>query len=252
VDQMLSRSQTALDSGAKIVAWQESSAWVLEEDKPAVLDQAATLAKRYGAYLQVSLEVFTRTPSLPYLRDQSILIDPTGQILWAYDKTHPVPFDEAFVTISGPGKLPLVDTPFGRWSTAICYDTYFPALIRQAGKNNVDILFAPANDPRPWAASAIAMADYRAIENGFAMIRPTGNGLSAVIDPQGRVLVSQDYFTNGNGIMLASLPTHGVTTLYSQIGDAFAYLCAIGLILLASQAMLRRKQSVVITQRQPA
>jgi apolipoprotein N-acyltransferase len=252
VDQMLARSQTALDIGAKIVAWQESSAWVLEEDKPAVLDQAATLAKRYGAYLQVSLEVFTRTPSLPYLRDQSILIDPTGQILWAYDKTHPVPYDEAFVTISGPGKLPLVDTPFGRWSTAICYDTYFPALIRQAGKNNVDILFAPTNDPRPWAASTNAMADYRAIENGFTIIRPTGNGLSAVIDPQGRVLVSQDYFTNSSGIMLASLPTHGVTTLYSRIGDAFAYLCVIGLILLAGQALLRRKQPIVVTQRQPA
>jgi apolipoprotein N-acyltransferase len=252
LDQMLARSQAALDSGAKIVAWQESSAWVLEEDKPAVLEQAATLAKRYGAYLQISLEVLTRTPSLPYLRDQSILIDPTGQILWAYDKTHPVPYDEAFVTISGPGKLPIVDTPFGRWSTAICYDTYFPALIRQAGKNNADILFAPTNDPRPWAASAIAMADYRAIENGFAMIRPTGNGLSAVIDPLGRVLASQDYSADSNGIMLASLPARGVTTIYSQIGDVFTYLCVIGLILLTGQALLRRKQPVVVTQRQTA
>jgi apolipoprotein N-acyltransferase len=252
VDQMLARSQTALRSGAKIVTWQESSGWVLEEDKPAILEQAATLAKRYGAYLQISLEVLTRTPSLPYLRDQSILIDPTGRILWVYDKTHPVPYDEAFVTISGPGKLPLVDTPFGRWSTAICYDTYYPALIRQAGKNKVDILFAPTNDVHPYAASAIAMADYRAIENGFAMIRPTGNGLSAAIDPLGRVLASQDYFTSSSGIMLASLPTHGVTTLYSRIGDAFAYLCVIGLILLAGQALLRRQQPAVVAQHQPA
>ena len=252
VDQMLARSQNALRGGAQIVAWQESSAWVLEEDKPAVLGQAAALAKRYNAYLQISLEVFTHNPSLPYLRDQSILIDPSGQVLWTYDKTHPVPYDEAFVTISGPGKLPLVDTPYGRWGTAICYDTYFPALIRQAGKNNTDILFAPTNDVRPYAASAIAMADYRAIENGFAMIRPTGNGLSAVIDPLGRVLASQDYSTNSNGIMLANLPTRGVTTLYSRIGDAFAYLCIIGLVLLTGQALLHRKQSVALTQRQPA
>jgi apolipoprotein N-acyltransferase len=251
VDQMQGRSETALRDGAKIVAWQESSAWVLEEDKPAVLEQAAALAKRYAAYLQISLEVFTRTPNLPYLRNQSILIDPTGQILWAYDKTHPVPYDEAFVTIPGPGKLPMVDTPYGRWSTAICYDTYYPALIRQAGKNNADILFAPTNDVHPFAASAIAMADYRAIENGFTMIRPTGNGLSAVVDPQGRVLASQDYFTNSSGIMLARLPTHGVTTVYSRIGDAFAYLCVIGLILLMSQALFHREQPTVVAQRQP-
>ena len=252
VDQMLARSETALRGGAKIVAWQESSAWVLEEDKPAVLEQAADLAKRYGAYLQISLEVFTRTLNLPYLRNQSILIDPTGRILWSYDKTHLVPYDEAFVTISGPGKLPLVGTPYGRWSTAICYDTYYPALIRQTGKNNADILFAPANDSRPYAASALAMADYRAIENGFSMIRPAGNGLSAVVDPQGRVLASQDYFTNNSRIMLTSLPLHRVTTIYSRIGDVFAYLCVIGLILLTSQALLRRERLAVVTQHQTA
>lgn len=252
VDQMLARSETALRGGAEIVAWQESSAWVLEEDKPAVLERAAALAKRYKAYLQVSIEVFTRTPSLPYLRNQSILIDPTGQVLWTYDKTHPAPYDEAFVTISGPGKLPLVDTPYGRWSTAICYDTYYPALIRQAGKNNADILFAPTNDVHPYADSALAMADYRAIENGFSMIRPTGNGLSAVIDPQGRLLASQDYIANSSGIMLASLPVHRVTTLYSRIGDAFAYLCALGLILLALPALQRRKQPSAAAQHQPA
>jgi apolipoprotein N-acyltransferase len=252
VDQMLARSEAALKGGAKIVAWQESSAWVLEEDKPAVLEQASALAKRYGAYLQISMEVFTRTPSLPYLRDQSILIDPGGQILWTYDKTHPVPYDEAFVTISGPGKLPLIDTPYGHWSTAICYDTYYPALIRQAGENNADILFAPTNDVRPYADSAIAMADYRAIENGFAMIRPTGNGLSAVIDPQGRVLASQDYFANSSGIMLARLPMHRIATVYSRIGDAFAYLCIFGLLLLAGLALLRRKQPAIAAQHQPA
>jgi apolipoprotein N-acyltransferase len=84
------------------------------------------------------------------------------------------------------------------------------------------------------------------------MIRPTGNSLSAVIDPQGRVLASQDYFTNSSGIMLASLPMHRGTPLYSQIGDAFAYLCVSGLILLTGQALLRGEQPVAATQHQPA
>jgi apolipoprotein N-acyltransferase len=73
-----------------------------------------------------------------------------------------------------------------------------------------------------------------------------------VIDPWGRVLASQDYFANSRGIMLANLPVHRVTTLYSQIGDAFAYLSVLGLILLAVPALLRRKQPALAAQHQPA
>jgi apolipoprotein N-acyltransferase len=243
VEQMLERSETALRAGAKIIAWQESSGWVLEEDKQGVLDRACALAKRYGGYLQISLQVLTRTPSLPYIHNQSILIGPAGQVLWTYDKTHPVPFDEALATFAGPGKLPLVDTPYGRWSTAICYDTYYPGLLRQAGRNDTAVLFAPTNDPAPWAESTLAMADYRDIENGFVMIRPTGNGVSAVIDPQGRILDQNEYVASG-GIMLASLPIVRTATVYSRIGNLLAYLCAAGLIFLIIAGFRTKKSGV--------
>ena len=41
--------------------------------------------------------------------------------------------------------------------------------------------------------------------------------------------------------MLASIPTRGVVTVYSRIGDAFAYLCVVGLVFLAGWAFVRRK-----------
>ena len=50
-------------------------------------------------------------------------------------------------------------------------------------------------------------------------------------DYLGRVIASQNYSASNNGIMLASVPTQGVRTIYSHIGDAFAYLCTIGLVL---------------------
>jgi apolipoprotein N-acyltransferase len=250
INQMLARSEVALKDGAKIVAWQESSGWVLEEDKLDVLARTEALARQYGAYLQISLEVFTHAQSLPNFYNQSILINPEGRVLWTYNKTHPVPYDEAFYTIPGTGELPLIDTPYGRWSTAICYDTYYPSLIRQAGRGGTDILFAPTNEAAsfPWALSALAIADYRAIENGFSMVRPTGNGISAVIDPDGRILAQADYFSNSAGIMVASIPTQGVTTLYSRIGDLFAYLCFAGLVSLAAWAFINRKHSMAVVQ----
>ena len=89
-DQMLERSETALRAGAKIVGWQEEAAFVLEEDKQQVLDRASALAKRYDAYIQLALGVFTRTQAMPYLLDQSILIDTAGKIVLTYNKTYPV------------------------------------------------------------------------------------------------------------------------------------------------------------------
>jgi len=242
VNQMLARTETALRGGAKIVGWQEESAWVLAEDEQSVLGRAAALARQYDAYLQVSLGAFTRTEKLLYLLDRSILIDKTGKILWEYDKTRLVPYDEVFVTIAGKGVLPHADTPYGRMSAAICYENYYPAMIRQAGEIGADILFAPSNDVPPFASSASVMFIYRAIENGFSMIRATGRGISLITDYEGRVLGSQDYFTDKSGIMITTIPTRGVRTVYSRIGDAFAYLSVAGLIFLAGWAFIRREQ----------
>jgi apolipoprotein N-acyltransferase len=227
---MLAKTEKALQNGAKIAAWQESGAWVLEEDRPAVLDQAGALARQTGATLQISLEVLTHAAKMPYLRNQSILIDAAGNPAWTYDKTHPSPFDEAFATLAGPGILPTAGSPYGRLSTAICYDTYYPALLRQAGTKGVGLLFSPANDVPQFAESALAMAETRAIENGFAMIRATGNGISAMVDPYGRILARQDYAAQPWGTLIATLPTHGVATVYSRTGDWFSVGCVAGLI----------------------
>ena len=238
-DQMLERSETALRAGAKIVGWQEEAAFVLEEDKQQVLDRASALAKRYDAYIQLALGVFTRTQAMPYLLDQSILIDTAGKIVLTYNKTYPVVPTESYVTPYGPGRLPFVDTPYGRIATAICNDFHFQTLIRQAGSNNVDIMMAPYNDIHPYEQQDAVVAIMRAVENGYSMVKATRIGPSMITDYQGRVLGRQNY-GDGGGVMLASIPTRGVVTIYSRIGDTFAYLCAIGLVLLTGWALVRK------------
>jgi len=242
VEQALARTQAALEDGAKLVGWQESGVWVLEEDKARVLQRVESLAVRHGAFVAASMEVVTLASRLPVLRNQSILVDPSGTVRWTYDKSHPAPYDEAFVTIRGTGVLPEVDTPYGHLSAAICYDTYFPSLIRQAGAAGTDIFVAPTNDPPPWAGSMAALASFRAIENGFSMLRPTGHGVSAMIDREGRFIASQDFFTATTGVLTGNLPTRGVRTIYSRIGDAFAYAGAAALAGLAVLAGIRSRR----------
>ena len=245
-NQLFARIEAALQDGAKIVATQETAGLVLEEDKPQVLDRASALARQYNAYLEVSLWVFVRTQALPYIHNQSILIDPSGQVDWTYNKTYPVYNGENFVVIAGTGNLPEVNTPYGRLSTAICNDLHFPALLRQAGQKNVDILVAPFSDVPAIDTQDPAEAAYRTIENGFSTIRAAGEGLSMMIDPEGRTLASQDYFTTGSHVLLVTLPVHTEKTIYSRIGDLFAYLCVAGLAFLAAWAFIPRKQLVTV------
>jgi len=62
-------------------------------------------------------------------------------------------------------------------------------------------------------------------------VRPTGDGISLMTDYLGRVIASQNYSASNDGILLGSVPTRGVSTIYSRIGDVFAYLCTLGLLL---------------------
>lgn len=62
------------------------------------------------------------------------------------------------------------------------------------------------------------------------------------MDSCGRVIASQNYATSKERVMLADVPVQSVFTIYSVIGDLFAWLCVIGLIILIVTAVIRRKQ----------
>ena len=67
-------------------------------------------------------------------------------------------------------------------------------------------------------------------------------------DYLGRVIASQNYSASNNGIMLANVPTTGVRTIYSHIGDAFAYLCTIGVLLGIHLARRAKRNSARTSQ----
>jgi apolipoprotein N-acyltransferase len=70
----------------------------------------------------------------------------------------------------------------------------------------------------------------RVIENGFSLIRPVYNGFSCAMDYNGRILAYMDSDKTEDGIMYADVPTKGVKTIYSIIGDMPGWLCVLGLL----------------------
>ncbi|HEX8896766.1 MAG TPA: nitrilase-related carbon-nitrogen hydrolase, partial [Terriglobales bacterium] len=245
---LFTRSDREAAAGAKIVFWSETAVYVLAQDEPQLLAQGRELAARYQIYL--GMAVGTWTPGAPRpLQNKLVLIDPSGHVAWQFLKARPTPGPEAAAAVKSDGKLPWLDTPNGRIAGAICYDMDFASLMMQAGANRADILISPAADWRAIDPRHTQMASFRAIEEGFNLARQTNMGLSAVYDYQGHQLAHMDQYQASDLTMVAQIPTRGVPTLYSVLGNWLAWLSVSTLLVLV---LLARVSPLVIERRSRA
>ncbi len=215
----------------------------MQEDEPALIQQGSVLAQQTGIYLDMGLAVFLPDANKgPFLKDESVLLDPTGHVVWTYEKTHLVPFGEQGEIVPGDGKVPVVETPYGRLAGVICFDADYPGTMRQAGQAGADLMLVPGDDWQAIDPDHTQDDTFRAIENGFSEVRQASKGLSMTVDYEGRVLAASDYFTTDQQVMVAYVPMHGVRTIYATIGDLFAWLCIIGLLALTGLAIIQSRQ----------
>jgi apolipoprotein N-acyltransferase len=172
------------------------------------------------------------------------LLSPRAELISQYDKIHLVPFGEYvpytsvffFVdkvsTEAGnfkPGKRVVV-SPLGdnrKLGAFVCYEAVVPDLIRRFAKGGAQVLVNVTNDAWFGESAApfqhLAMARMRAIENHRYLLRAANNGISAIIDPSGRVLETVE--RNRRTVLESSFDFETRLTCYAQVGDVFAWLC---------------------------
>jgi apolipoprotein N-acyltransferase len=211
---------------------------VFKKDEPAFVERGRDLARREKIYLGMAMVSIPEGYPEKLFENKVIWIDPEGEIATEYLKSRPIPGEGS---IPGSGKIPVLDTPYGRIATAICFDMDFSNLINQAGKSDADMMIAPSYDWREIVPLHTHMAVFRAIENGFSLIRGASHGLSIAVDYQGKELATLNWFNSGNLVMIADVPTHGVTTVFAKTGDLFSWLCLAGLIALIGWVLFYRK-----------
>lgn len=227
----------AASGGAKIVAFQESTMLIEKTDENEFLAELGRIAKENAVYLSFTYIVFTDGEKE---ENRQVFLNDTGVIEMNYQKRYLLgfgPFGEAAYIKKGPGIIPVVKTTFGNIGFGTCKDMSFPTYARQAGRKGADILIDPSDD-FPRSKGHVSLM--RSIENGFSFIRPTRNGVSFAVDYHGNVLASKDYFTSSNEIMYADVPTQGIATVYTIIGDAFAWLCVLGFVAFVAVAIRNR------------
>jgi apolipoprotein N-acyltransferase len=187
----------------------------------------------------------------PY--NSAILIDPQGQKIFSYDKVHLVPFGEyePFPLIHSVAanvsdeigafhkgaKYSVAHLPGGyTFGTFICYEAIYPGEVRHFAAAAADLLVNISNDG--WFGRSAApeqhlrMARVRAVENRRWLLRVTNNGLTASVDPYGRIFRPLPPDVRA----AADLPYDFRTeeTIYTRFGDWFPWLCVlVSVILLA-------------------
>jgi apolipoprotein N-acyltransferase len=231
-------------AGAQLVLWPEMAVMVPAEDEADFFARAQQIAAQEGIYLAVGMGTVYQEDNPHEVK--LILIDPNGQIVLEHYKYGGQSL-EGFKP--GDGILRTAETPFGTISGVICWDTNFHAPVRQSGRNGTDILLSPSLEFRAIDPMHAQMATFRAVENGVSIVRQADNGLSIVTDPFGRTLAAVDHFATDERVMVAQVPSKGVFTLYSVIGDLFGWLAVAGFVVITIVGIVqwRKEKRVAAT-----
>ncbi len=212
----------AAHPGADLVVWPETAVRGVPRDLP--------LAGR-GLIAGVAVYEDGYRNRVVWLED--------GAVRGRYDKNRLVPFGEFFPWrgVLGPvyafffqrfGLGNLADTvpgrvlePLGPYGAYVCYESAFPGVARALVRGGARVLVNVSNDawfgPSFGGAQHFAMGRIRAVETGRWLLRAGNDGITAAIDPYGRVVARLEPGTAG--YLAAPYAFTSGTTPYVRFGD---------------------------------
>ena len=252
-------AQLARKAGSPaLVIWPESAlpGWLEDAKLGAWL---AGVVRRSGTFHLVG--AVSRVDGEP--RNSAVLLGPDSRQAGLYHKRQLVPFGERvplqkllgrWIPVLGelggmtPGAAEQepMTTFWGTLSPSICYEAVFPDLMRQTTLKGVRLLVNLTNDG--WYLDTagpyqhFAMSVVRAAENRAYLIRAANTGISALVDPYGRVQTRTQ--VGERTVMDASFSldfARGAPSLYARMGDVLPALCLACCVLLLFLGALEKK-----------
>ena len=226
---------------ADFIVWPEMPLTLRYED-PETLALAAKVTASSGGAALLTGSVSRTFGQLPY--NSALLVATDGKVISRYDKINlvpfgeyvPKPFDFLVNKISNeagdyrPGSQITVSTSKGHRSGAfICYEAVYPDFVRKFALGGAEVLFNISNDG--WAGSVAArhqhleIARMRAVENARWLVRVTNDGVTAVIDPAGRITNALP--EEKEAALRFRFNYRSDLTIYTRFGDWFVLLCAL-------------------------
>ncbi|HET7084170.1 MAG TPA: apolipoprotein N-acyltransferase [Rhizomicrobium sp.] len=243
------------------IIWPEAATGFAIARAPGALDQVALLSARGQTLITGSDRVLRDAKGIAAY-NSLYLFPPGGALPLIYDKFHLVPFGEyvpfadllsaigirQFTVGSGfrAGDHPhvLAAAPAPPLTPLICYEVIFPHAVVDPAEPRPGWLVNITDDSwfGPWAGPRqhLLTARVRAIEEGLPIARAANTGISAMIDPLGRLTAA--LALNKTGIVDAALPRALAATPYARFGD-LVFLVFLGIGACAAFVCRRREDS---------
>lgn len=207
--------EIAATANPELIVWPETSMPFYFQDDTPLRAPALELARTGKAALVIGSPAYERVdgPGSFVLFNRAFLLTPGTVVSSWYDKEHLVPFGE-YMPLGGILPLQKLVTGVGDFvpgrnrqalqsgnlalGVLICYEAIFADLAQQRVEQGANLLINISNDAWFGATSAphqhLQLTALRAIEQGRYIVRSTNTGLSAFIDPLGRVKLAGPQF----------------------------------------------------------
>jgi apolipoprotein N-acyltransferase len=217
-----------------LIIWPEMPVPLYLND-PSFLRYAGKIAESAQTYFLFG--AIGRTSKFAPL-NAAVMIDPSGHEIDEYDKIKLVPFGEFVPSVfswvnrvtketgdfEAGNRVVVFPNHVGAF---ICYESAFPDLVRQFASGGAEVFVNLSNDGYFGTSAAheqhLELVRMRAAENARWIVRATNDGITATVDPAGRVTDRLRPFTEVSTIM-----RYGTTkdqTPYTRHGDWFAWGC---------------------------
>jgi apolipoprotein N-acyltransferase len=234
-----------LESNPDLVVWPETALPFYFLYDETLTNQVVELVRTSKVCFVLGSPSFRTEGQGVCYHNSAYLLGPTGDVLGKYDKVHLVPYGEyvplkRFFPFLGkiveavgnfePGKEGQVLSLNGqKLGVLICFEVIFAELSRTMVRNGAQLLINITNDAWFGTSSApyqhLSMIVFRAVETRRAVGRAANTGISAFIDPVGRVLDQTPLFEEA--VRTRLLPMMDEKTVYVRYGSFFAIGCVL-------------------------
>ncbi|HEX3949098.1 MAG TPA: apolipoprotein N-acyltransferase [Steroidobacteraceae bacterium] len=270
------QSRKLEQQGAQFLVWSEGSYPVaVPRDFSADFspDSLAMIRRGFSIPTMIGAEMYDAAREDAY--NSALLLDRNGKVTGRYDKVRLLAFGEyvpgieafpwlrkllpagagRFTAGTGPGVITLQAPDRSNWrlGPVICYEDILQGFVRGVGQLHPNLLVNLTSDSwfgadtEPW--EHLALAVFASVELRVSMVRSVNSGVSALIDPNGRVVAktyADDPYRHplpADGLLVTAPMMAGGHTVYATVGNLFAYLCLAASVLLLGIAWRRARKN---------
>lgn len=249
------------DGKERLLVWPETAVPFDFQDESDLKKRVESIAVRSESWFIFGSMSYELKGGVKNYYNSAYLLSPAGRVHGKYDKVHLVPYGEyvplrrIFPSITAlaadigdflPGReyIPL---KMGKRhiGVLICYEGILSEAARRYKRASADFLVNITNDAWFGTTSApyqhFSMTLFRAIETRLFLARAANTGISAIVDPTGRIVRKTELFKKDK--ISASIKIVKVSTIYANYGDWLTFMAYTALIVMIAMVKRRRMKN---------